>query len=143
MPSVRPLLRLRYRWLGGSLVLCLALLVVGCDGNSGIRLPISGKVTFKGQPLPFGTIDFQSGKAVGGGPIRRGVYRIAAEDGLPEGVYRVTISSVQSPPFKPGPPGPDAKDEGKELIPAEFNIRCEKTVEVKRGQKNQFNFDIP
>jgi hypothetical protein len=29
------------------------------------------------------------------------------------------------------------------LIPPEFNVRCEKTIEVQRGAKNQFDFDIP
>jgi hypothetical protein len=121
----------------------LLLVAAGCNGNSGIRLPVSGKVKFRGQPLPFGTIDFQSAKAIGGGSIRGGTYEISAEHGLPPGVYQVTISSVQSPPVKPGPPGPDAKDAGKELIPPEFNVKCDKKVEVKRGVLNQFDFDIP
>jgi hypothetical protein len=123
--------------------LFLLLAAAGCNGESGARLPVSGKVKFRGQPLPFGTIDFQSGKAIGGGPIRGGAYEISGEHGLPPGVYQVTISSVKSPKVKPGPPGPDAKDAGEELIPPEFNVKCEKKVEVKRGTANQFDFDIP
>ena len=124
------------------MALCL-LLLAGCDGGGGVRLPVSGKVTYQGRPLLFGTIDFQSRNAVGGGPIRSGNYHLPAEHGLPAGVYRVSISSVESVPRKPEPPGPDGKDDGKELIPPQFNIRCEKTIEVKQGAENQFNFDIP
>ncbi len=122
---------------------CL-LVAGGCDdGSAGIRLPVSGQVTFRGNTLPFGTIEFQSGKAVGGGPIRGGAYEIPAEHGLPPGVYQVTISAVRSPRVTPGPPGPDAKDAGEELIPPEFNVKCDKTIEVKRGAPNEFDFDIP
>lgn len=135
--------RIHGRWLGWLPVMLL-LAVSGCSGgDSGVRLPVSGKVKFRGQSLPFGTIEFQSTKAVGGGPIRGGAYEIAAEHGLPPGVYQVTISSIKAPPVKPGPPGPDAKDAGEELIPPEFNVKCDKTVEVRRGTPNQFNFDIP
>lgn len=124
--------------------LLLVLIVGGCgDGSAGHRLPVFGTVSFHGRPLPFGTIEFQSRKAVGGGPIDEGKYDIPAEHGLPPGVYQVTISAVRSPIVTPGPPGPDAKDAGEELLPPEFNVKCDKTVEVKRGQSNKFDFEIP
>jgi hypothetical protein len=131
------------RWPTSLAFVLLLLAAAGCSGEVGVRLPVSGKVKLRGQPLPFGTIDFQSTRAIGGGPIRGGVYEISGDHGLPPGVYQVTISSVKSPTVKPGPPGPDAKDAGEELIPAEFNVKCDKTVEVKRGAQNQFDFDIP
>jgi hypothetical protein len=124
--------------------LAALLFVGGCnDGGAGHRLPVSGSVKFRGQPLPFGTIEFTSGRGIGGGPISRGAYDIPAEHGLPPGVYQVTISAIRSPQVTPGPPGPDAKDAGEEMLPPEFNVKCDKTVEVKRGEPNQFDFDIP
>lgn len=124
--------------------LLLVLVVGGCDdGSAGHRLPVFGTVIFRGRPLPFGTIEFQSSKAVGGGPIDDGAYDIPAEHGLPPGVYQVTISAVRSPIVTPGPPGPDAKDAGEEMLPPEFNVKCDKTVEVKRGEPNKFDFEIP
>ena len=126
----------------GWLLAAAVLLVGGCNEGGG-RLPVSGKVSFHGQVLPFGTIEFQSGKAVGGGPIRSGLYSIPAEHGLLPGVYHVTISAIRSPPVKSGPPGPEAKDAGEEIIPPEFNVKCDKTIEVRRGEANQFDFDIP
>ena len=125
-------------WVGLALIVATG----GCD-SAGVRLPVSGRVYYQGKPLPIGTIEFESLRAVGGGEVRQGKYRIPAEHGLPPGVYRVSISSVRSPPTKYGPPGPEAKDAGTELIPPEFNVRCEKTIEVQRGAKNQFDFDIP
>jgi hypothetical protein len=118
------------------------LIAAGCsDRGSGLRLPVPGTVIT--TAAPFGTIEFTSGRAVGGGPISRGTYDIPAEHGLPPGVYQVTISAIRSPTVTPGPPGPDAKDAGEEMLPPEFNVKCDKTVEVKRGENNKFDFDIP
>ena len=128
----------------GWLLAALVLIAAGCsDRGSGLRLPVSGTVNYHGQALPFGTIEFTSGRAVGGGSISRGSYDIPAEHGLPPGVYQVTISAIRSPNVTPGPPGPDAKDAGEEMLPPEFNVKCDKTVEVKRGENNKFDFDIP
>ena len=124
----------------GAAPLCLG---GGCGREDGSRLPVTGRVSFHGRPLPFGTIEFQSSKAVGGGPIADGSFSIPAEHGLQPGVYQVTISAIRSPAVTPGPPGPEAKDAGEEILPPEFNVKCDKTVEVKRGQSNQFDFDIP
>ena len=131
------------RWLAAAALLLLPL-AGGCDnGGGGARLPVTGKVSFHGRPLPFGTIEFQSSKAVGGGPIKDGAFDVPAEHGVPPGIYRVTISAIRSPAVTPGPPGPEAKDAGEEIIPPEFNDNSDRTVEVKRGEPNQFNFDIP
>ncbi len=108
-----------------------------------MRLPVSGTVSFRGRPLPFGTIEFQSSKAVGGGKIDEGQYDIPAEHGLPPGVYRVSISAIRSPLVKAGPPGPDAKDAGEEMLPPEFNVKGDRTIEVRRGADNTFHFEIP
>ncbi len=80
---------------------------------------------------------------MGGGKIDEGQYDIPAEHGLPPGVYQVTISAIRSPMVKAGPPGPDAKDAGEEILPAEFNVKCDKTIEVRRGEVNEFDFEIP
>ena len=136
--------RFSRRFLGcWSVLAAVAIVVGGCSGQSGVRLPVSGTVKFRGKPLHSGTIDFQSIKAVGGGTVRDGKYAIAGDHGLPPGVYRVTISSIKPPPVDSRPPGPDAKDAGEELIPPEFNVKCEKTVEVKVGEANQFDFNVP
>lgn len=130
--------------LGWLLPVAVLLAAAGCnDAGGGGRLPVTGTVLYKGRPLPFGTIEFQSSKAVAGGPIGEGAYDIPAEHGLPPGVYQVTISAIRSPVVTPGPPGPDAKDAGEEMLPPEFNVKCDKTIEVKRGESNKFDFDIP
>jgi hypothetical protein len=135
------------RWncpFGWRLPLVLILVLGGCgDGSGGNRLPVSGTVRFHGRPLPFGTIEFQSSKAVGGGPINDGKFDIPAEHGLLPGVYQVTISAIRSPMATAGPPGPDAKDGGEELLPPEFNVKCDKTIELKRGEPHKFDFEIP
>jgi hypothetical protein len=55
-----------YRVLVGGLVLAAA---IGCGGSGGPPLvPISGTVTFKGQPVPAGYVSFTPGP--GGGSVR-------------------------------------------------------------------------
>lgn len=46
-----------------SLVFGLGLLGLGCGGDSGpTRFPLTGKVTFAGQPVKFGMIQFEPDK---------------------------------------------------------------------------------
>ncbi len=82
------------RWITGGLVL-LALAVVGC----GSRTPsVSGKVTFKGLPLPSGTVLFHGGD----GRVEHGLidgegrYNIA---NAPLGSVRITVQSHAAQPL--------------------------------------------
>ena len=80
------------------------LMVIGCgDDGLGKRYPVSGKVTYKNQPLATGTVTFY---ATGGkdaetrgatGAIKDGSYSmstIGGEDGVFPGDYQVAIASL-------------------------------------------------
>src|SRR6516225_7001198 len=71
-------------------VLCT---VVGC-GQEPPTGVVSGKVTFKGEPVPMATIMFFHDKdIVGNGPIRDGAYRL---ERVPTGPVGIAIVSIES-----------------------------------------------
>ncbi len=77
------------------------LVAVGCsDDGLGKRYSVSGTVTYKGQPLPKGSINFTSEKADGRGAtgeIKNGSYTLTTQnpgDGAFEGGYLVTITDL-------------------------------------------------
>lgn len=131
-----------FLWLG-------ILWVSGCTGGQAEgKLPISGTVNLKGQPLESGTITFCSvdpqQQQMTGGQIKNGQFSIPAEHGLPPGKYRVRISSPMGGPTlkpeeAPGLPSGVAQDR----IPPEWGIKSNQQVEVKAGQRNHFTFEIP
>src|SRR4051812_8281041 len=72
----------------------------GCIGGDGLpRQEVSGKVTFDGQPLADGSIQFQPDPTIptpavpGGAVIEAGAYRISRQEGLVPGSYKVMIFS--------------------------------------------------
>lgn len=131
----------------GGLILLTACCLVGCGGGPE-TLEISGTVSLKGKSLDQGTIQFipldESGSP-SGGIIQDGKYHLEGRQGLRPGKYRVVISSGD--PNQPDPEGPPGESgpPAKERIPSRYNVASEKnpvTVEVKEGQKNEFNFPI-
>ncbi len=104
---------------------CLMAIVAGCGGGSGPGKPktvaVSGKVTYKGAPVPGGTITFApqggAGKRAGSGPIQTdGSFVISSydpRDGVEPGDYKVVID--------PPPPNPDTKAaDTKVVIPEKY-----------------------
>lgn len=86
------------------LVLLSLLLVssIGCgDGRPG-RVPVSGKITIDGKPVPFGAVQFKpvGGGRTAGGPLNaQGEYSVSMyelNDGLPPGSYMVSVKSDQT-----------------------------------------------
>jgi hypothetical protein len=132
----------------------VVLLCAGCGESFGNRQEISGTVKLKGELLDEGVIEFHplaggSGDVTKSGAlITKGAYKIAPVDGLVPGKYRVTITSGdgRTPAGAPddAPPGPTgANIVSKDRIPPEYNVKSKQEVEVKSGQPNVFNYDIP
>lgn len=129
------------------LVFCV--LISGCGGGTN-RLGISGTVNFKGKPLDTGIITFtpvsSETPTQGSAMITAGKYSISREQGLQPGKYRVSISSPDGKTPDGGSdaiPGPTGNFASVERIPAEYNQKSKHEVEVKKGDKNSFDYSIP
>jgi hypothetical protein len=83
------------RWrVTACVVACLAISATGCGGTDLGK--ISGKVTYKGQPLPFGSIAFVSPDGgIASGTIQNGDYLVA---GAALGKTKIAIQSLPMPP---------------------------------------------
>ncbi len=129
------------------LALCgVCVLFLGCNSqDTGGRLPVSGKVTLKGDPLKSGTIEFDSPDSRSGASIVDGEYTIPAPQGLTPGKYTVRVSSIASSQATPAMPGESAPIEkaNQEQIPAEYNTKSTQTYEAGSSKDNTFNLDIP
>jgi hypothetical protein len=90
------------------LMLCLSMVVLaGCHHPGPRRNPVTGKVTFQGQPVADGRIRFNNQQAaldVTAILKSDGSYEIVMADGkgLPEGTYAVAVL----PPMAKAPLGP-------------------------------------
>ncbi len=127
-------------------LILLLVVAAGCGGDSQGRLPISGNVTFDGEPLAIGNLSFtpqQAGGVRSGAIIRDGQYAIKAEKGLPPGEYLVRIHSAvdAGPPTEPLPPGPTQDRPGEEQIPPRYNVQSKLRIEVS-DSKTTFNFPL-
>jgi hypothetical protein len=132
----------------------------GCRAGDDLpREPISGTVTFEGQPIPSGSIQLVPQKTKGGiasgGIIADGQFRVARDDGPVPGTYQVMIfaadeTQAASPVEPPGPGAgatPAAKKQARAkraatLIPVRYNLQSELTAEVKAGGPNHYTFDL-
>jgi len=142
-------MRIATRWMIASLVLVLSA-AFGCGGKDPHgRQALSGTVTFQGQPLDQGIIEFLPSDPGSGfrarAMIRDGKYELPREQGLPAGTYRVLITSAEPDENEApaGPPGLEMPPLGRERIPAEYNRDSRTTIEVQADGNNKFDFTVP
>ena len=146
MPFVQSLSRGRYSVL---LVFLLGMLAfAGCGPKSDL-LGVTGEVSLDGTPVPSGSIRFTS---VGtdqvsstGTMIRDGKYAIPQERGLRPGTYQIVISAADENAPKVmarDASGRPQLEVSQEMIPAEYNVDSQKTVEVTADGENHFVFPI-
>ena len=134
-----------------TLPLCSALLISLCllSGCGGTNLcGVSGTVTLNGKNLDTGTITFISpdGATQASAGVTNGAYALEQAHGLPPGKYRVAIDSPDGKtpdPSSDAPPGPSGNFASVNRIPAKFNTHSTLEVEVKKGEPNKFDFQIP
>ena len=123
----------------------MLLLTCGC-GDPFNRQAVSGTVTYKGQLLEHGKIEFSpldGQTTLMLAAIDNGQYRIAAKDGLTPGKYKVMINAGQGASRVPtGPPGSDLGPPPPEMIPERYNAKSELTADVKKGEPNVFDFTL-
>jgi hypothetical protein len=145
-----------------SVATLAALLVLGCQGDDEFetRYPVSGRVTYKDEPLAEGTINFIPAK--GGrscyGSIKDGYYSLTTHspsDGAVPGKYDVTIAATEinmyeaftKKKIKGASPTPQeiirARKAEKNLVPPKYKTPKTSglTAEVK-PETNRFDFDL-
>src|SRR5688572_7810895 len=123
--------------------LCAVLAGCGSSKYSGEkRYPLSGEVTFEGQPIDLGSISFiPAGDSKGrasGEVITDGKYAVPEEKGANAGTYRVEIHWLK----RTGRQLRDAEsgemyDERREALPDKFHTHSELTVEVPLPKNTQ------
>lgn len=130
------------------LLLLISLLPVGCGPSGPPRAEVSGVVTFNGQPVGEGSINFfpadgNTGPEAGGA-IRDGKYHIPRAQGPVLGKNRVELRSfqksgrrIQDPTAPPG----TMTEEIINVFPAEFNLDSKLVRDIQPG-KNDLPFEL-
>ncbi len=133
----------------GFLCLLATALMSGCGSpDTGGKLALSGSITFQGQPLKEGSIEFTSddGNQQTGAAIEDGKFSIDAIHGLLPGAYTVRIHSADESEVHANEEAPgmeSIQQTATERIPAEYNVNSKEVVQVKEDSENDFVFDIP
>lgn len=129
-------------------IFAMALTAVGCGPENPLgRLPISGTVTFEGEPLDQGFIEFSptenNPNIASGDRVENGRFQIPAHLGLTPGTYLVRISSAEETGEVVEPEFPGAATStARERIPPEYNIESDQRITVTAEGPNTFQFDI-
>jgi hypothetical protein len=135
--------------LAASVLIVSVGFLAGCSGSPRVE----GTVTFDGQPVEDGTINFfqegDSGKRTNApGEIKDGKYLINFSDNLGPGSYRVEIYwykgkalAIKNDPDLTREPNPGQKSNRQQVIPKQYNLESKLTAEVKSGV-NTFDFDL-
>ena len=134
-----------------ALVAVPLLALIGCDSATRPN-PVSGTVTYKGQPIAEGMIYFDPTEPAGNkptaGPIRDGKYDISAREGPAAGRYRVRITAID-PQAKAASADKGVDEIGltigpeqKELLPARYNRQSELSADIPRGGKKDLDFNL-
>lgn len=132
------------------LALLALVLAAGC-GESGLpRGPITGSVTVGGAPMKGGRILFlpqtpTEGPAVSA-RIVDGKYELPDDEGPIVGSNRVEVEADLPLSFAIDDEEAFAKAKGKlpkQPVPPKFNRLSTLSVEVKSGEENRFDLDIP
>lgn len=132
------------------LVLLAAVFLSGCSESGPPRAEIAGSVTVGGAPLKSGRILFLP-QAPTEGPatsarIIDGQYKLPDDEGPIVGHNRVEVEADLPLRFAIDDEAAFAKTNGKlprQPIPARFNRQSALSLDVKSGEENRFDVQIP
>ncbi len=134
-----------------AIVLLWLAALAGCGSGSGPdRIPVSGTVSYRGQPVAQGEIRFQPAEGTktspSGATIKDGQYKVTARGGVPTGKFRVVITA-----FRPDPRPVTQKHMGGiaggkpllQYLPPKYNDKSELEITIA-PDKNEIveNFDL-
>ncbi|MDY3561384.1 hypothetical protein R5W23_002661 [Gemmata sp. JC673] len=135
--------KFRYTIRAAGLFLFLAALA-GCGGGGA---SVEGTVTFNGEPVEEGGINFVPADGKGtkmGAEIKNGKYAVPSDRGAQPGNYKVEVYWNK----KTGRTLTDTADTGaktsetKQVIPEQFNTKTTLTADLKGGSNAAVNFDL-
>jgi hypothetical protein len=129
----------RLMWLMG-IGACALALAGGCRGDA--RVPVKGRVTFAGAPVPKGEIVFHP---LGPGPVTGakivdGAYEAAGDSAVPAGRCKVDIRA-----FRPIKAKGDANipfQQEEQYLPDKYNARTTLEYEVPATGPVEKNFEL-
>jgi hypothetical protein len=127
----------------GRLRVCclLAVFAVGCSkGSQTDTVPVTGKVTYNGQPVEGATVTFastESNTPGAGMTAADGSYKLSVKPGN----YAAMVVKFEAPVVSQEQP--DGEVETKQLLPAKYGDHMQSPLkfEVKKGDANVF--DLP
>jgi hypothetical protein len=115
--SLRPLVQ-------SPFLLATFLALAGCSGERLDLLPVSGQVTYDGQPLTTGTVSYHivggTGHVPTGSIDKDGRYSLSTnyQPGAPPGKYKVIVHATEPVEAIPGKASPGMP---KSIIPERYN----------------------
>lgn len=117
----------------------LLLCCMGCSPSGPVRVPVSGLVTWDGQPIPVGDILFEAADgspAADAGKIVEGKYSLLVTVGAKKvQIHASREEGLIDPVMNVRPRKP--------YVPAEYNAMTRLTAEVRPSGENRFDFALP
>lgn len=125
-----------HRLLAATAPCLLILATVGCGPGDG-KVPISGVVTFDGNPMPDGYITFtpEGGGTPEAAPIAAGKFEL----GVKPGPHRVEIEASRFVGEKNPIMGLQPREQ---YVPARYNSETTLRSDVNADGENAFTFDL-
>jgi hypothetical protein len=137
------------------------MLVVGCDSGPKVA-PVHGSVTYKGKPVPTGTVTFYpttGGRPAVGNIASDGSYTLSRNqpgDGAAVGEYKATIEAREAAPAVAASQARSLTDELaaspasqganalKDLVPAKYStVETSGLTATVHSGNNQIDFNLP
>jgi hypothetical protein len=123
----------------------LVLICFGCHRDQGPeRIIVLGTITYKGKPIPDGTIRFApvatSAVPMAGGDVKDGRYKIDSRGGVPVGTHKIEIEAfrVATEGMKPGVAPPPVMSRGVprvQYLPKRYNVDSQLQITIESGSK--------
>jgi hypothetical protein len=117
----------------------VAATVAGCGSGDGL-VPVQGSVSFEGEPISEGRIQFRmqnEGRRVYAGRIVDGTYEVRTEPG--EAMVEIRASRLTGEMDESNPDDPQPK--GEMYIPSKYNSRTELTADIQ-GPSDTEDFSL-
>jgi hypothetical protein len=124
-------------------------LALGCGRGPDIqRAIVSGKVSYRGQPIAKGSIRFVPVKGTqgpqAGAEIKDGVYRVDASGGVPVGTLKVEVQAFRQMATHPNGSSPLRGHGGglQQYLPDQYNRQSSLEVHVEGTGEQTRDFDL-